>query len=358
MEQTGFLYKYNPRDYVLGANSPLTGEDVNHNGDWVEYRPDDEKQFTFKFDTMSCSTFSATNDLESLANFHLSKGLFSEAQVKWCTDNGYIVDGKFNFSDRWSATSNGTMPTGQYLPAVWDDFRNVGLIPEKDLPMGGTNQLEYLDKKNLTPERYAKAKAFLEMMIEKGADGKYKLNYEWVPVETGIELNAALKQAPIQIAVTKENPRHAIVLLSMTKEFESYAPFLRDRNRTIAYALKPIVKFRKDVVKKWDYFTEKEVLGLKTHFVDMLDKARGFAGISFVITSGFRTPEKNKEVGGSPTSAHLEGTGVDIRARNWVEVRKIVEGAIKAGITGITVYSNSNHVHLDLKPLRLEVKTK
>lgn len=110
------------------------------------------------------------------------------------------------------------------------------------------------------------------------------------------------------------------------------------------------------MLKDWKYFKPNEVVGLKTHFVGMLDLARGYAGIPFPITSGFRTPEHNKKVGGSPTSSHLDGTGVDILSRNSLEVRKIVEGAMKAGITGITVYKASNHVHLDLKPLRLEVK--
>lgn len=357
MEQTGFLYKFDPRDYVLGVNSPLTGEDINASGDWISYKPSDEKQSSFSFDTMSCTTFSGTSDLETFLNFCLENKMLSEAQVKFCIDNGYIENGKFNFSDRFSAIVNGTMPNGNYFPNVWDSFRKDGLIPEKDLPFGGKSQAEYLDKKLITQAMRDKAQKFLEVMFEKDASG-YKLNYEWVPVTTGIELSNALKQAPVQVAVTAENPRHAILLLRIDTEFESYKPFTRARNRTIAYALKPVIKLKKDPISRWKYFKNYEVIGLKTGFVDLLDKAREFAGISFVITSGLRTLEKNKEVGGSPTSAHLEGTGADIRARNWVEVRKIVDGASKAGITGITVYAESKHVHLDLKSIRLEVKAK
>lgn len=357
MKQSGFLYKFDPRDYVLGVNSPLSGEEINTSGDWIAWKPSDEKQSDFSFDTMSCTTFSGTSDLETLFNFYLDKGMLSDEQIKFAKDNGYIENGKFNFSDRFSAIVNGTMPNGNYFPNVWDSFRKDGVIPEKDLPFSGKNQAEYLDKKLVTQAMRDKAQKFLEVMIEKDATG-YKLNYEWVPVTTGIELSNALKQAPIQVAVTAENPRHAIMLLRMDTEFESYKPFTRPRNRTIAYALKPVIKLKKKVVSKWKYFKESEVVGLKPEFVDLLDKARGFADISFVITSGFRTPEKNKEVGGSPTSGHLDGTAADIRAQNWVEVRKIVDGASKAGITGITVYTNSKHVHLDLKPLRLEVKAK
>lgn len=109
--------------------------------------------------------------------------------------------------------------------------------------------------------------------------------------------------------------------------------------------------------EKWPYkyFQPWEVEGLKPEFITMLDKGREASNMPWVITSGFRTEEENRRVGGSPTSHHLYGTGADIRARNWVEVGRVVDGARHAGITGITVYVNSKHVHLDLKPYRLEV---
>lgn len=112
-----------------------------------------------------------------------------------------------------------------------------------------------------------------------------------------------------------------------------------------------------DPKKKLNHFTPDEVKGLKPDFAEKLDLGREYSdGMPWVLTSTLRTPEKNKAVGGSPTSAHLDGTGADVRARNWVEVGKIVDGARKAGITGITVYKESPHVHLDMKPYRLEVK--
>jgi len=375
-QQSGFLYKFDPRDYVLGSNSPLTGVDINPLGDWVSSRPADEKQYTIDFDTFSCSTFSGTSDLETLANFHLSFGRFSEAQVKWAKDNGYIVDGKFNFSDRFSATSNGTMPNGQYLPAVWDDFRHVGLIPEADLPMGGNNQAEYLDKKNLTPERYAKAKAFLEMMIEKDELGKYKINYEWVPVETGVELANALKQAPLHIAVTKENPGHAIVLLRMDKEFETYPPFLRDRNRTIAYALKPIVEFKKDVPVS-DYFKTQEFVSKAIYtqygensmwFIDprvrkLANFIRTFFGRQVTINNwlwggtnqyrGFREPSSTV---GAALSQHRFGRGFDFNVRGMTtfEVNKAIlaneKAFMDAGLTCIEdIADTPAHNHCDIR---------
>ena len=44
MIQSGFLYKQDPKDYVLGVNSPLKGEDLNPNGDWIAQKPSHKKK--------------------------------------------------------------------------------------------------------------------------------------------------------------------------------------------------------------------------------------------------------------------------------------------------------------------------
>ncbi len=323
MKQSGFLYELRPTDYILGSTSPLKGEELNSTGDWRAWAPLGEKQYSAKFDTMSCTTFSATSKLEVLFNFFLENNKFTGLQVQWLKDNGYIENGKFNFSDRFCATVNGTMPNGQYFQNVWDSFRKDGLIPEKDHPFGGNNQAEYLDKTKITQKMRDKAKEFLDTIIEKDETG-YRINYEWVPItETGIELAESFKQAPIQVAVTKDQPQHAILLVKMDWEWESYPPFLRERNRTVAYALKAIVKIKpetivpdptpKPIETKYKYFTDKEIVGLKPELVKILDDAREIAGVPFVISSGFRTPEENKKAGGVANSSHLSGKAVDLR---------------------------------------------
>jgi len=349
VRQSGFLYERRPTDYILGTTSPLSGEDLNLISDWVKYAPEGERQYKdFTFDTKCCSTFSGTSALEALFKFYLDNGYFSAYQTQWLKDFGYLIDGVFNFSDRFSAISNGTMPNGQYLQNVWDDFRKTGLIPEADLPFSGNNQAEYLDKSKVTQAMRDKAKRFLEVMFDKWPSGGYKINYEWVPVETGIELNTALKQAPIQVAVTKSSPTHAIVLLAMTWEFDSYLPFLMKRTRTIAYALKPIVGIKKgEVTKKYKYFADWEIVGLKSELVEKLDQAREKAGIPFVITSGKRTTISNAEVGGVNSSAHLTGEAVDLRARDSHEHYLITKALLEVGITRIS-RGYPKHIHCDI----------
>ena len=44
-----------------------------------------------------------------------------------------------------------------------------------------------------------------------------------------------------------------------------------------------------------------------------LEKARKFLNVPFIISSGYRTPEHNKEIGGKPNSQHLLGYAVDFQ---------------------------------------------
>lgn len=69
------------------------------------------------------------------------------------------------------------------------------------------------------------------------------------------------------------------------------------------------------------YFTEKELRienanaiikkNMNTLVEQILDPLREKVG-AIRVTSGYRTPEYNKQIGGSPTSQHCKGEAVDI----------------------------------------------
>ncbi len=89
-----------------------------------------------------------------------------------------------------------------------------------------------------------------------------------------------------------------------------------------------------------------EIIGLDPILVSMLDKARTIANIPFVITSGLRTPEHNKAVGGKENSAHLIGLGADIQCNNSYNRFKIVKALILIGFKRIEIAKG--HIHVDI----------
>jgi len=102
----------------------------------------------------------------------------------------------------------------------------------------------------------------------------------------------------------------------------------------------------REMPNKWTYFTDDEVQGLDIELVAMLDRARGLAGVPFVITCGLRTPEQNAALPESvKDSAHLTGNAVDLACEDSVTRFAMLRGLILAGFKRIGIYSA--HIHAD-----------
>lgn len=98
------------------------------------------------------------------------------------------------------------------------------------------------------------------------------------------------------------------------------------------------------------WFTDDEVRGLRPELVAVLDYARQRAGVPFIITSGFRTPEQNDAAGGVSNSAHLRGWAVDLRAQDNETRFYIVTALLDVGFKRIVLYASDGHLHADLDP--------
>jgi len=82
--------------------------------------------------------------------------------------------------------------------------------------------------------------------------------------------------------------------------------------------------------------------------VQALDIARDIYGYPMVISSGFRSVEHNREVGGSPKSSHLLGWAADIAVSNSHRRYLLVEALLDAGFTRLGI--SEDFVHVDMDP--------
>jgi len=226
MKQTGLITKYPlPQDYVLGGETAVKGK--IRTSDWKEYLPAIEKQYSINFDTLSCTSFSFNNVVESQLNFMIAKGELSADSIKWLTDNGYIENGKVNLSDRFLAVMSGTTERGNDFRTVAECARTVGLIPEKDFPLGGNSFAEYHNKSLITQQMKDKASQFLK---------RIKISWEWLFFDSalgfneGVQVSGVIQETPVQIGITTP-ATHATMLFDYNKDtkwfkvFDTYDPF-------------------------------------------------------------------------------------------------------------------------------------
>lgn len=84
-------------------------------------------------------------------------------------------------------------------------------------------------------------------------------------------------------------------------------------------------------------------------FTKRLDRARGYAGVPFVLTSTIRCMKYNCSgaVGSDETSSHPKGEAADIACDSSYERYRIIRGLVKAGFARIGIGPNFVHVDSD-----------
>lgn len=87
---------------------------------------------------------------------------------------------------------------------------------------------------------------------------------------------------------------------------------------------------------------------MSASFLSRLDQAREYAGVPFVVNSGFRTLEHEKKQGRDGSSSHTKGIAVDIQAMTLRDRYLILQGLLKAGFTRIGV--GETFIHVDGDP--------
>ena len=81
-------------------------------------------------------------------------------------------------------------------------------------------------------------------------------------------------------------------------------------------------------------------------FLSKLDEAREFAGIPFIINSAYRSPEHPLSIK-NPTSSHIKGLAVDIKATDSSTRFKVIEALVSVGFTRLGIADTFIHVDWD-----------
>jgi hypothetical protein len=191
---TGVQLLQRPEDWVLGGESGVVLKTRIESGDWSDYLPSEERQYTKKTDTLACTNFSWLNSVETQVNFLVRTKQIEGEKLEALEEMGFFdADYKFNCSDRFLAKISGTGTNGNYMVNSPDavrkgkDAKGLGLLPEKDWPtMPEMSWEEFYAE--IPQELMEKAKKVLEILDFK---------YQWIPLERVPE---ALKTAPVTIA--------------------------------------------------------------------------------------------------------------------------------------------------------------
>lgn len=190
--KTGFIDGSQKTDFLFGVSSPLKNEILQENGNWSEYKPQHEVQVSRYFDTWGCTCFAGTDAIETLFMYYLHNNLIPAGHVKWLVDNGYLVNGFINFSDRRACNfADITIGTGTYLYKAMDAIRKHPL-PQADCHFPA----------EIKAEEFYNTDDFTEAMDKKEEEFKkrFQLNWYWAD-----DPKEAIKYSPLVATVRYSN---------------------------------------------------------------------------------------------------------------------------------------------------------
>lgn len=101
-----------------------------------------------------------------------------------------------------------------------------------------------------------------------------------------------------------------------------------------------------------------EIIERLKHTASQLEVVRGLIGQPLIVSSGYRSPELNKTIGGSPNSAHCQGFAVDFSCPAYGSPLKICRAIDAAKISYDQLIQEGTWVHISFSiPMRQELLT-
>lgn len=87
--------------------------------------------------------------------------------------------------------------------------------------------------------------------------------------------------------------------------------------------------------------------------VDSLEVLRVLVGKPIIITSGYRCPKHNAEIGGAKNSQHTKGTAADIKSPGATPLELFALAAQIPAIKGLGLYEGWVHIDVRDAPRRV-----
>lgn len=162
------------KDYMFGAETAITPEILQPDGQWLKYLGTNEYQNFNWGDTMSCVSFSALNCLEIIWN------------------RRYKPLPSLNLSDRFTAKMSNTSRQGNTFYRVAESLRKVD---------GEVYQDKWLNESSSWEDYYKEIPSDIQVIGRRNLK-TFHIQYEFIPeLFYPSVLMKALQQSPLQIAI-------------------------------------------------------------------------------------------------------------------------------------------------------------
>lgn len=161
LRHNGFIKPTITSDHYILGGGMIPKIIIRADRQWTNFLPDPEKQFNSSFDTFGCTVFGTLNALEV-----------------FLTAIGYRQENK---SDRCLYIFSDTHPPGNDPHVVSETIRNVGVVPESDLPF--SPEIDTLEKFTALTDWERKA----DLVDARKWLQTFEYLHEWV-FESGIPL--------------------------------------------------------------------------------------------------------------------------------------------------------------------------
>lgn len=171
-------------EWQFGAASPKALFSIPIKEDRIKALPDGEVQRALE-DMMDCATRGPINILEALFSYGVQNRLFSEGNIQWLRDKGYVQNvnslERVLFSDAFIAIKSGTRRTGNSMKAPIHAIYKNGLIPKVMLRLEPWMKWDdYHNPARITMEMEDLGRAFSK---------RFAINYEQVSAGSLKQIN-------------------------------------------------------------------------------------------------------------------------------------------------------------------------